>query len=441
MRKPAVHEAGSDGLALYVAASPDASLAGRWLAVDPRLVTLLGRAPSASEDELTTSIDDPRVSRIHARITPGPEPGRLVLANCGSSNGVFVNGLVTDEHPLQPEDVVRLGDTVFVVCRHAPDDGADDLGLVGRSERIVALRHLIRRAGPSALSAIIVGATGTGKELVAQALHRVSGRTGPFLALNCAALPGALVESALFGHRRGAFTDATSDQDGAFVRAEGGTLFLDEIGDLALDAQPKLLRALETREVTPVGGSAARAVDLRVVVATHVPLDAAIGEGRFREDLYARLAGVVLRTPPLCERREDIRLLLERFLPEAARASRQTPDFIEALLVYAWPRNVRELGTLVERLLVLHPDVGVLDLDVLDDELRAPLLSRRRAPDGLEAGAEPSRPVSRVELLALLDSCGGNVSQAARIMRRSRKQFYRWMDAFDVERGCGRSDR
>jgi DNA-binding NtrC family response regulator len=438
MRTPAFLEAGGDGLALYVAASPDVALVGRWLAVDPRLPTVLGRADLVSDDEVTTSIDDPRVSRVHARITPGPEPERMLLQNCGSSNGVFVNALVTDEHLLQAQDVVRVGDTVLVVCRRAPDGLEDDLGLVGASAPIVALRDLIRRAGPSSLAAVIVGATGTGKELVARALHRVSGRTGPFLAVNCAALPGALVESALFGHRRGAFTDATSDQDGAFVAADGGTLFLDEIGDLALDAQPKLLRALETHEVTPVGGSAARAVDLRVVVATHVPLDAAVGEGRFRQDLYARLAGVVLRPPPLSERREDIPMLFERFLPETAQTWRRTSDFVEALVVYGWPRNVRELQMLAERLLVLHPDAGGFDLGLLDEELRAPVRSRQRAPELADAPADPPRPVSRVELLALLDSCGGNVSQAARIMRRSRKQLYRWMDAFEVARGSGR---
>jgi DNA-binding NtrC family response regulator len=444
MHCPTATLAEGAGLVLYVAASPDAAVVGRRVAIDPSRATVLGRAPLAPDDAVTAPLDDPRVSRVHACVTPGPEPGQLWLRDCGSANGSFVNALVVRDVGLHEGDVVRLGDTVLVVCREGGGADADNLGLAGDSAPMVALRALIHRVGPSPLSALIVGATGTGKELVAQALHRVSGRAGPFVALNCAALPGPLVEDALFGHRRGAFTDATSDQDGAFVRAHGGTLFLDEIGDLALDSQPKLLRALETREVTPVGGSTARAVDLRVVVATHVPLEAAMREGRFREDLYARLAGVVLSLPTLAERREDIGILLDAFLPEPARARPRSADFVEALLCYGWPRNVRELAMLAERLCVLFPDEARFELGLLDAELRAPVLARAPAAASAVAGAaasEPARPGSRLELEALLDSCGGNVTEAARLVHRSRKQLYRWMDAFDIARGSGRRER
>jgi DNA-binding NtrC family response regulator len=410
---------------------PDPACVDQVHVVDGELLRL-GREPGG----LGVVVRDPRVSRSHATLLPGP--GAVVVADDGSANGVFVNGQRIAERQLQAGDVIRVGDSTLLVDRGpaAPPDDGEDMGIVGRAESICALRSIIRRVGPSQLPVMVTGATGTGKELVARALHAQSGRRGPFLAVNCAALPGPLVENALFGRKKGAYTDATSDQDGAFVRAGGGTLFLDEIGDLAPEAQPKLLRALDTGEVTPVGATAHVGVDLRIVVATNTALDQAMRDGRFREDLYARLAGVTLRTPPLAERREDILLLLRRFLPEAARARPMSPDFVEAMLTYAWPRNVRELMMLAERLQVLYPDAPRFDLGMLDDDMAAPLRARGAPDDAIDPHKGPP---SREELVALLERCRGNVSRVARLVQRNRKQVYRWMDIYGMDRGSGRS--
>jgi len=420
---------------LTVAAGPDPAGVGQAIVLTAD-ETRLGREPQGRRGAFLP-LNDASVSRVHARITARPETRDFLVTDCASSNGMFVNGRAVQRHVLRAGDVIRLGDTVLVAGEvRAPQPHDEDLGLAGESRAIADLRTLIRRVGASQLPAMIVGPTGTGKELVARALHQVSGRRGPFLAVNCAALPGALVENALFGHKKGAYTDAGGDQEGAFVRADGGTLFLDEIGDLSLEAQPKLLRALETREVLPVGATVPVSVDLRIVVATHVSLDTAAGEGRFREDLYARLAGVVLKTPFLVEHKDDLLSLLRRFLPEEIRSRPMDPDFVEALLIYAWPRNVRELQMLAERLQVLYPGAR-FELGMLEDEMAEPV-RRRQAGPRAEKG---KRPTSREELMALLDHCGGNVARLAKLLQRNRKQVYRWMDDYQVARGSGRSPR
>jgi len=374
---------------------------------------------------------------MHATFTLSLSGDDIALGDCNSSNGLFLNGRRIERGHVQAGDVIRMGDTVLLLCRGRPEPAGcvDDLGLWGQSPSIRELRTIIRRLGPSGLPVAIVGATGTGKELVARALHSESGRTGSFLALNCAALPGTLVENALFGHRKGAYTDATSDQDGAFVHAQGGTLFLDEIGDLAPEAQPKLLRAIENGEVTPIGADAPVAIDVRIIVATHVPLEPAMAEGGFREDLYARLAGAIVKTPPLSERKEDILLLLRRFLPDSVRERPVTAEFVESLLIYPWPRNVRELEMLAERLAVLHPDAPIWEHSMLGDDMNATLRQRQLPPE-----APPSRRQvpSRDELLALLVECDGNVSRAAQLAQRNRKQVYRWMEHYGIGRGTGR---
>jgi DNA-binding NtrC family response regulator len=419
-------------VSLIIECSPDRSIQARFLLRSGP--TLVGREPLGAADPLIC-VDDPRVSRRHARFTFVRD--QLVVADLGSRNGVFVNGRRVEEQAIGAGDVVRLGDTVLLVARGAADPSDDDeaLEIIGRAAVVHELRGTIERVAPTELPVVVVGATGTGKDLVVRALHARSGRRGPLLAVNCAALPGTLVENELFGHKKGAYTDATSAEDGAFVRAREGTLFLDEIGDLSLEAQPKLLRALENCEVTPIGAVAPVATDVRVVVATHVPLDAAMKEGKFREDLYARLAGVTVKVPSLAERKEDVLLLFQRFLPAALRDRPMTADFVESLLVYHWPRNVRELQKLAERLPVLQPDAPFWQVAMLDEEMR---LSAR--DDDVRANAvRPAGPPSRDELLALFARCGGNVSRVARLTRRSRKQVYRWMDRHGIERGAGRS--
>jgi DNA-binding NtrC family response regulator len=428
---------GAGSWSIRVLASPEETLVDRVFVLPPG-GGRIGREPCGVDLVLR----DPHVSRIHATLRPLTAPGRpsdvVVVVDCTSSSGLFVNGRRVEREPLRPGDVLRLGESVLLLERAAPGRGDEEeaYGIFGRSPAVCELRDTIRRVAPSQLPVVLVGATGTGKELVARALHAASGRRGRFVAVNCAALPGQLVENALFGHRRGAYTDATSDQDGAFMLAHGGTLFLDEIGDLAPEAQPKLLRALEMAEVTPLGATIPVAVDLRVVAATHVALEEAVRQSRFREDLYARLAGVRLRTPALADRRQDILPLMRRFLPAPARERPMSADFVEALLLYEWPRNVRELMMLAERLHVLHPDARRFELAMLDEELGVAVRARQ-AP----AGPAPpqKRPPTRAELRAELERCRGNVSRVARIMGRNRKQIYRWMDTYGLGRGEGRA--
>ncbi len=225
---------------------------------------------------------------------------------------------------------------------------------IGASAGAEAIRHLIERVASSTATVLITGESGTGKELVARALHDQSDRSGGnFVPINCAAIPKDLLESELFGHRKGAFTGAMADRIGRFELAHGGTIFLDEIGDLSLDMQVKLLRVLQERTVDPVGGLKSVEVDVRVVAATHRDLEAEIEAGRFREDLYYRLNVLPLNTPALRQRAQDVPALLAHFA-ELFAAKGQTPitftaDFIEALKDYAWPGNVRELSNLVDR--------------------------------------------------------------------------------------------
>ena len=231
--------------------------------------------------------------------------------------------------------------------------------IIGLSPSIKALRELIKLLGPSDSTVLIVGESGTGKELVANALHECSGRAaGPFVPVNCGAIPKDLLESELFGHKRGSFTGAISDRKGRFQLADKGTLFLDEIGDMSMDLQVKLLRVLQERTVDPVGSIGSIPIDVRVVAATHQDIEALIDEGRFRKDLYYRLNIMPIEVGPLAERAEDIPLLIEHFSRQQAKALQApisiSPESMRLLLAYDWPGNVRELSNLVDRYTALY---------------------------------------------------------------------------------------
>tara|TARA_B110000003_G_C16651060_1_gene534152 strand:- start:1473 stop:2615 length:1143 start_codon:yes stop_codon:yes gene_type:complete len=231
--------------------------------------------------------------------------------------------------------------------------------IIGLSTSIKALRELIRLLGPSDSTVLIVGESGTGKELIANALHGCSGRAeGPFVPVNCGAIPRDLLESELFGHKRGSFTGAISDRKGRFQLADKGTLFLDEIGDMSMDLQVKLLRVLQERTVDPVGSLASIPIDVRVVAATHQNIEALIDEGKFRKDLYYRLNIMPIEVAPLAERVEDIPLLIEHFSKQQAKALQApisiSPASMKLLLAYDWPGNVRELSNLIDRYTALY---------------------------------------------------------------------------------------
>ncbi len=308
--------------------------------------------------------------------------------------------------------------------------------LVGRSAAMRGVQDLIERIADAEATVLITGESGTGKEVVARALHERSRRKGgPFVAINCTAVPESLIESELFGHVRGAFTDARASRPGLFVEANGGTLLLDEIGELPLSVQPKLLRALQERRVRPVGGNAEVPFDARIVAATNRDLDAAVEERRFREDLYYRVNVLHVELPPVRARGSDVLLLAQRFLEDfAARAGKEvvglSPAAAERLLAYSWPGNVREIQNCIERAVALtrYQEITVDDL---------PAKIREHRPSHvLVAGDDPSElvPLEEVErryILRVLEAAGGNKTLAARILGLDRKTLHRKLDRWE----------
>ena len=305
--------------------------------------------------------------------------------------------------------------------------------ILGRSPAIRRLLGEIERAGAGAARVLIQGENGTGKELVARALHAAGPREGrPFVAVNCAAIPEELIESELFGHERGAFTGATQARKGRFEEAHGGTLFLDEVGDLSARAQTKLLRVLQEGELMRVGGNRAIRVDVRVIAATNQDLAALVRAGRFREDLYFRLAVVPIMVPPLRERAEDVPLLVERFATETAaeagvKARAFAPAALLALGRYRYPGNVRELRNIVERLLIMAPGERV-EVDAVRSILpREP--EETGASDGAGAGrlADRVRDFERNAIEAALAAEGGSMTRAAARLGLERSHLYKKM--------------
>ncbi len=385
------------------------------------------------------------VSRVHARLVRKGDA--CSLHDLGSRNGIFVRGKKVEAAELGAGDDVRIGDAVFVFVA----DGArafEGTRADGATDRPYphapvacgpATRRIYDELVPIAaadLAVLVHGETGTGKELVAQAVHAASGRTGPLRALNCAAIPAQLVESELFGFKKGAFTGADRDSPGIVRSAHGGTLFLDEIGDLPPEIQPKLLRLLESFEVTPVGGVKAERVDVRIVCATHASLDALVAEKRFRGDLLARIRGHVVVLPPLRERKEDLYRLVRALLARLGRPETGVSvAFMVALARYDWPYNVRELFTVLRRATALAPPGETLDAKHLPDEILAAGSTKSSvAPPAGPREDAPKPPVPTAdELKAALEAHGGNVAALARVFQRDRSLIHRWLRQHGLE--------
>jgi DNA-binding NtrC family response regulator len=299
--------------------------------------------------------------------------------------------------------------------------------LIGESEPMRALRDLIARVAPTEAGVLITGESGTGKELVARALHTQSRRSeGPFVAVNCAALPESLLESELFGHAKGAFTDARADRKGLFVQADGGTLFLDEIGEMAPSLQAKLLRALEQRTVRPIGSDREVPFDARIVAATNRDLERAIASGSFRDDLYFRLNVVQLDVPPLRARGGDVLILAHKFIGsgQSRGVKGLSPHAGQRLLEYPWPGNVRELRNCIERACAVAR-LDQINTDDFPDRVR--LYSAPAAPAGDES-SEALLPLAEIErqyVRRVLAATGGNRSAAAQILGIDRKTLAR----------------
>lgn len=387
--------------------------------------------------------NDPLASRTHAAFELSG--GALRVEDRGSRNGVFLNGQRIARAPLGDGDVVRLGGSLFVV-RFEDSDQTDvpSEELLGNAPAMQRLRVMVRRVGASDAIVLLQGESGSGKEVVARELHRVSGRGGRFVAVNCSAIPASLAESQLFGHVAGAFTGAHRDQLGLFPSADRGTLLLDELGEMSRELQPKLLRALEQRSVLPVGATQPVTFDTRVVAATNVPLRQAVATGSFRADLYARVAQITVHIPPLRERREDVLMLLARHLGTPAPPLK--PTLAEALVCYAWPFNVRELiGVATELRVKASPGVP-LDLALLGDRL-LPIAAWEPMQPPAPAPSPPMSPVDapsdrpsaagvvpgREELMTLLERFEGNLTHVARAAGRSRTQVYRWLEQYGLD--------
>ena len=311
--------------------------------------------------------------------------------------------------------------------------------MVGSSEPMKRLHEQILRVAPSQARVLILGENGTGKELIARALHHRSGRSeGPYVRVNCAAIPRDLFESELFGHERGAFTGATTRRRGKFARADGGTIFLDEIGEIPTELQPKILRVIESGEIEPVGSDDERTVDVRVIAATNRDLERAVEEGRFREDLYYRLKVVILEAPPLRARMDDLPALAEHFLKlacveNAIPGKSLAPEGLELLKAHAWPGNVRELANLIERLVILTPGdpIGAV-------EVREALPDPRRSVGGKPDGPRPLRDtmtdLEREVVLAALERNRWRMAATARELDLERSHLYKKLKALGIEK-------
>ena len=409
------------------------------------------RATRIVEDGVATlriQLADERVSALHATLDRVDGEWRLV--DPGSTNGSHVNGRAARLATLEDGDILEIGQSFFRfrASMRTPADAPGDVDvstLDGVSRAFGTLlpwltRDLSRlaRVARSEVSVLLRGETGTGKEVLARAIHAESGRTGPFVAVNCGAMPAPLVESLLFGHKRGAFSGAAQDELGLVRSAEGGTLFLDEVADLGGPAQAALLRVLQEREVLPVGATRPIATDVRVLAATHRPVEGLSAQGAFRADLLARLSGFTFTVPPLRDRIDDLGLLvstiLARVAPERAAGLSLSSELVYAMLRHDWPFNAREVEQRLRTAVVLAFD-GRIQLS-------------HAWTSGLSDGASTSEPPPRAseergrdealrrELEAKLTEHGGNVTRVSEALGKRRTTIQRWIRRLGLESGA-----
>ena len=350
-----------------------------------------------------------------------------------TARGVF--GYLTKPYEAR-ELLEKIAQAMALSAPASPSHPADQqwrADIVSRSNRMADLLAEARMVARSDASVLLRGDSGTGKEVLAQAIHRASPRAKrPFIAVNCGAIPEALLESELFGHMKGAFTDAVSNHKGLFQAADGGTLLLDEIGDMPPALQVKLLRVLQERAVRPLGSSQSQPVDVRIISATHRDLEAAMAMGQFREDLYYRLNVVTLHLPTLAERREDIALLANHFLSKLAakygkRSTGFAPEALKALTMSAWPGNVRQLYNVVEQVCALST-TPLVSLALVQRALRTPTVE-------VLSFAEAKQRFERAYLVDLLKMTDGNAADAARLAQRNRTDFYRLLQKHGLSPG------
>jgi transcriptional regulator with GAF, ATPase, and Fis domain len=413
-----------------------------------------------SSEDADVPLADPAISREHLAVRLSANG--YTLADLGSTNGTFIGDLRIERVTITEPTLVRVGQTLLRLVPLAESieqeisPRARFGRMLGQSAAMRETFAMLERVAGTDLTVLLEGETGTGKELAAEGLHDASGRAGQFVAVNCGAIPRELLESELLGHEKGAFTGADRPRPGAFLTADRGTIFLDEVGELPLDMQAKLLRVLERREVKPVGADRARNVDVRVVAATNRSLAREVSAGRFRQDLYFRLAVVVVRIPPLRTRAGDVRMLAEHIQDELARKrtaagiaplARLDERAIAMLLRYDFPGNVRELRNVVERWAVLGA-VGSPG-DPSGWSGTAPAVSTGERPSAAPGDVDGTllalpfheakdawvERFERAYLTALLERCEGNVSKAAREAGVDRRHVQRMMGRFGMKGG------
>ena len=416
------------GLRLEVTRGPDL---GKVALATSGTITI-GTAPG--NDLVLT---DDTVSRYHAELSHRGD--RILVVDHGSTNGTLSGSVAINSATVAPGTVLTLGrtsirveDSAMLEIEVYDDDQLADLR--GRSPHMLALMAQVKRIARSDASVLLLGETGAGKEVVARAIHELSPRSEkPFETVDCGALAPTLIASELFGHERGAFTGADQQHIGAFERAHGGTLFLDEIGELPQQLQATLLGALERRSFRRLGGKSPIDVEVRVICATNRDLRAEVNEGTFRQDLYYRIAVLLLRIPPLRDRGEDIPLLIEHFAREAGYSGNidelVPPSAMEGLLHHRWPGNVRELRNFVEAALAFGVAPKIEDLEQERDPSRFPSLATEQL---VEMSFKTARSLildefEKIYLSALLERCRDNVSEAARVSEIHRSYFNRML--------------
>ncbi len=404
----------------------------------------LGRGSSRSAErparakvgDLIVRLPDKRMSSSHAVMAKVRD--QWFVEDSNSRNGTRVNGELVKQHALVDGDLIELGRSVLLFRSRVGLDGPDDLDCLQSSDTdtltfkadLARSWEELRQIAPSKDIAILInGESGTGKEVLARQIAKWSGVRGDFVGVNCGALPANLVESELFGSVKGAFSGAENNRVGLVRSANGGCLFLDEIADLPLSSQAALLRVLQEREVTPIGATRPYPVDLRVVSATHQNLDQAVASGRFRHDLFARIAGFRCHLPPLRERKEDLGILIGRIL---ARSSDElgnvtfAPEAVRELVAYDWPLNIRELSNVLRTAALLARGEPIQRIHLPQTMLDGTSVSV--APDLSNEQAE-----HRAELLVLLNKHSGNVSAVAREVGKARTQIQRWMKRYAIK--------
>lgn len=419
-----------------------------------RTTDFMAKRDGLAEHRLIIGLPDPWVSTSHALLRYVAPT--WLIEDAKSKNGTLINGRLQRRAELADGDLIELGHS-FLLFREALATSTDEPALLRSSEirssapglttlvpSLAADLRKLEAVAPSMVSVVLQGESGTGKEIAATAMHRLSGRPGPFLPVNCGGLPDTLIESELFGSQKGAFSGADKDRPGLVRSAERGTLFLDEIAELSAPAQAALLRVLQDGEILPIGATRPIRVDVRFVVATNRDLEALVARGLFRADLLARVAGFTLWMPPVRERREDLGILiaalLKRQLADQAGAISFSCDAARAMLLHHWPLNIREMEKWLAAAVALSGGHRI-DLDHLPGRAngRPPVFgsaSEKTISDNLLMAKKREADLRRRdELVALLREHGGNISAVARALGKARPQIQRWIKRYRIDRG------